>query len=125
MWTACSTRWSSEACPHHPEQSGLHSTGRNASSYSPLTMFGAFSLVSGFPNVDIALASRDFNLHFISDDRAAEGHVTGFEAWDVKLSAEVLKEYRVELPQAEDFHEVPVWNHDEGQNYAAEGHGRV
>ncbi|RMZ41062.1 alpha-acetolactate decarboxylase [Aspergillus flavus] len=57
-----------------------------------------------------------FHLHFISDDRTAGGHVTGFEAWDVKLSVGVLKDYVVELPQDEDFLGVPIRSYEEDQN---------
>ncbi|KNG87397.1 alpha-acetolactate decarboxylase [Aspergillus nomiae NRRL 13137] len=75
-------------------------------------------LVFGFwsPGCSNSSNVAGFHLHFISDDRTAGGHVTGFDAWDVKLSAGVLKEYGVELPQDEDFLEVPIRNYEEDQN---------
>ncbi|KAE8136591.1 hypothetical protein BDV38DRAFT_283803 [Aspergillus pseudotamarii] len=75
-------------------------------------------LLFGFwsPGCSNGFSVAGFHLHFIADDRTAGGHVTGFEAWDVKLSAGVLKEYGVELPQEEDFLEVPIRNYEEDQN---------
>lgn len=75
-------------------------------------------LLFGFwsPGCSNGFSVAGFHLHFISDDRTAGGHVTGFEAWDVKLSAGVLKEYGAELPQDEDFLEAVIRNYEEDQN---------
>ncbi|KAK6823086.1 hypothetical protein RU639_005885 [Aspergillus parasiticus] len=75
-------------------------------------------LLFGFwsPGCSNGFSVAGFHLHFISDDRTAGGHVTGFEAWDVKLSAGVLKDYVVELPQDEDFLEVLIRSYEEDQN---------
>ncbi|OGM42727.1 alpha-acetolactate decarboxylase [Aspergillus bombycis] len=75
-------------------------------------------LLFGFwsPGCSNGFNGAGFHLHFISDDRTAGGHVTGFDAWDVKLSAGVLKEYGAKLPQDEDFLEVPIRHYEEDQN---------
>ncbi|KAE8393135.1 hypothetical protein BDV23DRAFT_170520 [Aspergillus alliaceus] len=65
-------------------------------------LFGFRSL--GFSN---GFSVAGFHLHFLSDDCNAGGHVTRLEAWDVKLSAAVIKEYRVMIHQ-EESHEVPI-----------------
>ncbi|KAE8150810.1 alpha-acetolactate decarboxylase [Aspergillus avenaceus] len=80
-------------------------------------------LLFGFwsPSFTNGFSVSGFHLHFLSDDRSAGGHVTGFEAGDAKISAAVLKEYQVELPQDEDFHEVPIRGFGTDDMHAAEG----
>ncbi|KAF7589711.1 hypothetical protein BBP40_003909 [Aspergillus hancockii] len=81
-------------------------------------------LLFGFwsPAFSNGFSVAGFHLHFISDDRTAGGHVTGFDTRDATLSAAVLKEYQVEMPQHEEFHEVPIRNFASTDLYAAEGH---
>ncbi|KAH8428592.1 acetolactate decarboxylase [Aspergillus melleus] len=64
-----------------------------------------------------------FHLHFMSEDGASGGHVVGFEAdgEEVKLAAAPIRDYRVEVPAGEEFHEAPVGNVAEKELHAAEG----
>ncbi|KAI9042667.1 acetolactate decarboxylase [Aspergillus affinis] len=63
-----------------------------------------------------------FHLHFMSEDGASGGHVVGFEAGgeEVKLSAAPIRDYRVEVPAGEEFHEAPVGNFADKELHAAE-----
>ncbi|KAE8356102.1 alpha-acetolactate decarboxylase [Aspergillus coremiiformis] len=79
-------------------------------------LFGFWS-----PSFSNGFSIAGFHLHFLAADRSAGGHVTGFEARDVTLSAAVVQEYRVELPQDGAFHESPIRHFGEDLLHAAEG----
>ncbi|KAB8237498.1 uncharacterized protein BDW43DRAFT_263514 [Aspergillus alliaceus] len=97
----------SESSPLNLTRGNPYSSYRNVSNRNQPTMFGG--LLFGFRSLGFSngFSVAGFHLHFLSDDCNAGGHVTRLEAWDAKLSAAVIKEYRVRIHQ-EESHEVPI-----------------
>ncbi|EPS31784.1 hypothetical protein PDE_06742 [Penicillium oxalicum 114-2] len=80
------------------------------------TIFGFYS-----PCFTSAFSVVGLHLHFIAEDTKVGGHVLGFTAQDVSLQGAVVKEYRVQLPETEEFQSQLLVEPDRDMIRAAEG----
>ena len=81
------------------------------------TLFGFWS-----PEYANGFSVAGFHLHFVAEGGEKGGHVTGFEVADeAVLGAAAIKDYRVELPDSEEFQEEVVTNAQAADLHAVEG----
>lgn len=79
-------------------------------------LFGFWS-----PEYTTGFSVPGFHLHYLSEDRKIGGHVLDFKAQNAKVSAAVLKEYHLELPQTEEFRDAGVSTPASHEVESAEG----
>ncbi|KAJ5741255.1 Alpha-acetolactate decarboxylase [Penicillium manginii] len=80
------------------------------------TLFGFWS-----PAFSGGFSVAGFHLHFLSKDKTKGGHVLEFDTKNALLQAAAIDEYRVELPQNEEFNQEVIKSARDEDLHAAEG----
>ncbi|GFG18468.1 hypothetical protein IFM5058_09053 [Aspergillus udagawae] len=82
------------------------------------SIFGFWS-----PEFTSAVTVAGLHLHFISLDKSKGGHLLGFRAINALLSAAVVNNFHLELPQTEEFESENIRQPDQMMMRHAEGMG--